>query len=73
MRRRRLDMKFIVCLILVVGMFACTEKKDNGTVTTVANPQPPAMTATPTQDATPAPAAPDMLEEGMSLDATPVM
>jgi hypothetical protein len=70
-------MKFIVCLILVVGMFACTEKKDNGTVTTVANPQPPAMTATPTQDATPvvtpAPAAPDMLEEGMSMDATPVM
>jgi hypothetical protein len=66
-------MKFIVYLILVVGMFACTEKKDNGTVTTVANPQPPAMTATPTQDATPAPAAPDMLEEGMSLDATPVM
>ena len=74
-------MKFIVCLILVLGMFACTEKKDNGTVTAVANPQPPAMTATPTQDATPvvtpapaaAPDAPAMLEEGMSLDATPVM
>ncbi len=73
-------MKFLVMMMFVLGMFACTEKKEQGTVTAVANPQPPAMTATPTQDATPvvtpAPAAPDapaMLEEGMSLDATPVM
>jgi hypothetical protein len=72
---RRFEMKFLVMVILVLGMFACTEKKDNGTVTTIANPQPPAMTATPTQDATPVvtPAAPAMLEEGMSMDATPVM
>lgn len=68
-------MKFLVAMILVFSMFSCGDKKDNGTVTAVENPQPPAMTATPTQDATPAPAAPDapaMLEEGMSMDATPV-
>lgn len=73
-------MRFLVAMILVFSMFSCGDKKDNGTVTAVANPQPPAMTATPTTDATPVvtptPAAPDapvMLEEGMSLDATPVM
>jgi hypothetical protein len=68
-------MRFLVAMILVFSMFSCGDKKDNGTVTAVENPQPPAMTAPPTLDATPVvtPAAPAMLEEGMSMDATPVM
>jgi len=70
--------KVLFTFVLVFGMFACGEKKAEPTTHVVDQPQVAAPAPTPvvTKDATPvitAPAAPEaMLEEGMSMDATPV-
>lgn len=63
-------MKFLVAVVIFLGMVACGEKKAEPKTVSVEQPvvAAPAPTPVVTKDATPV-----MLEEGMSLDATPVM